>query len=133
MFNEIKEFANVTKVKFLLSRKLRNAYEKKDKKTLQKLVDEDFSYLIKHYKMFIDNFTKRWYFENYPNGLEVNQIYYGGCLLRIKDCKRRVVDFIKKDKPIYELEQPQLPPITKEKEDNIYVLNIKDLISFSPF
>lgn len=108
VFDTLAKLCEVLKTKYSLGIRTRNAYAKKDKKALSLLL-ADYDITISGVENFYSAFKKQWYIDNKPNGFEVQDIRLGGLIMRLKNCKQRLLDYIEgKENALSELEQPLL-------------------------
>lgn len=109
IFKTIKALDEVTELKFDLGLKTRRAYQSGDKETLKALSDNEYTKLIKKMKEFYSCFKNQWYIENKQGGFDIQDIRFGGNILRITHCKEMIDDYLKgKIDRIEELEQKLL-------------------------
>ncbi len=131
IFKSMASLCRVLSLKCDIGILTRNAYDKKDKNELKKLVsvyDEILVALDKFYR----NFKNQWFIENKPEGFEIQDARLGGLYFRIRHCKERLSDYIDgKIDRIEELELPLLP--YREGADGIPICNnnYKNIISAS--
>lgn len=94
--------------KYDLGIKIRGAYERGDKKALKQAVKEIDKALVELNQFYV-SFRAQWYKENKPQGFEVQDIRFGGLILRLKNCRKTLKDYLagKVDK-IPELEETLL-------------------------
>ena len=87
----------------------RAAYKSGDREALL-AVAEDYTATIAAVEAFEAAFRKLWLTENKPNGLEVNELRLGGLLLRLKNCRERLLAYLAGDKTaVAELDEELLP------------------------
>lgn len=110
VFNTASKLCDILSVKYELSLKTRQAYEKGDKLELKRLALEDYSKLPKLIKAFANAFKTQWFLDNKPHGFDIQEQRLGALLYRTESCKKRILDYVngKIDK-IDELEEKLLP------------------------
>ena len=87
----------------------RAAYKSGDRETLA-AVAEDYATTIKAVEDFEKTFRTLWMTENNPNGIEVSDIRLGGLMLRLKNCRDRLLAYLDgTEAKIAELEEDILP------------------------
>ena len=87
----------------------RAAYKSGDRETLA-AVAEDYAATIKAVEDFEKTFRTLWMTENNPNGIEVSDIRLGGLMLRLKNCRDRLLAYLDgTEAKIAELEEDILP------------------------
>ncbi len=79
--------------KYELGVKTREAYKAGDKEELLRLANEEYSRAEKNVTIFYRAFEKQWMAENKPQGFEIQEHRLGGLLMRLKSCKRRLIDY----------------------------------------
>ncbi len=131
IFKAMASLCQVLALKCEIGIKTRAAYGKKDKNELKKLVlvyDEILAALDKFY----NDYKTQWFYENKPEGFEIQDARLGGLYFRIRHCKERLSDYLDgKIDSIPELELPLLP--YREGADGVPVCNnnYKHIISAS--
>lgn len=93
LFESASALCNVLSTKYDLGVRTRNAYNAKDKTALTALVDE-YSVLLEKLENFYDKFSTLWYKENKPQGFEIQDHRFGGLMLRIKACQKRLKQYL---------------------------------------
>ena len=100
---------DVLSVKCQLTEKTRAAYEKSDRKALERLAQEDYLLTIEKVKQFHRIYRDFWMGENKPQGFEIQDIRMGGLCQRLETCRERLLDYCTgKLEKIEELEEAQL-------------------------
>lgn len=132
LFESAYRLMQVTKEKCLLSQKIYKAYVSNDKETLQTIIDDTLSILIKDTEVFYQAFKKQWMRENKSFGFEVQTVRLGGLVRRLKDVREILQAYCKGEiESIDILEEERLPfgyVGSKDRESlnyNIY----KDIVS----
>ncbi len=109
----------------------RNAYNQNKKSELQKLLSV-YDEILAALDDFYHKFRTQWFFENKPEGFEIQDARIGGLYFRIRHCRDRLSEYIdgKVDK-IEELELELLP--FRDRSDGIPICNNnwKSIISAS--
>ncbi len=86
----------------------RTLYASGDREALEPLVTE-YTKLIKRTEVFYTAFRTQWYHDNKPQGFEVHDVRLGGLLMRLKDCRDRLRDYVSGAvESLPELEEPML-------------------------
>lgn len=92
-----------------LGRRIRKAYDGKDKNALQAILHEDFPALDTDIRAMYYALKKSWYIENKSFGFEVQDQRFGGLLFRLQQCADRLQAYVNGDlDQIEELEEKQL-------------------------
>ena len=74
--------------------------------------------------MFYDSFKAQWYKDNKPFGFEVQDMRLGGLIMRLKNCRATINDYLNgKTDRIEELEQPVLPLNENHKKGTVVGFN----------
>ena len=109
LFSYLSSLCSFLEVKVALGKKLRAAYQKKDRQALAKLsprIEEATQRLAS----FMEESRSRWIKENKRQGLEISQIRLAGLKERLLETKRVVDEFLAgKISSIPELEETILP------------------------
>ncbi len=116
IFNMLAKLCEMLELKYDLGVRCRRYYQAKDKKSLQKLVDHEFTLLPERLTRFLTAYQEYWEKEKKTCGLEVEDIRIGGLIARTYHCKRMLEKYIKEDFEISELEQPLLDFYGKENQ-----------------
>lgn len=96
--------------KFDLGIRTRELYEKGDKEGLRALAEGDYTLFCEKWEAFYTAFRYQWETVNKTYGFEMQDMRLGGLLVRVKNCKRRLLDFADgKLDGIAELEEAVLP------------------------
>lgn len=112
LFKSLRALCDVLEVKFDLGVKTRKAYKANDRSALQKIVESEYTELLKRLDIFYDAFEEFWTTEKKPFGFEVQDIRLGGIKQRIVHCKRRLENYLAgKEARIPELEEEILQPL----------------------
>ncbi|MBQ8528249.1 MAG: beta-N-acetylhexosaminidase [Clostridia bacterium] len=107
--------------KYELGVKTRAAYKAGDKEELRHLVDEDYTAVINLLPDFYDAFRTQWELENKTCGFEVQDLRLGGLLMRMKNQKRMLEEYLDgKRTSIPELECEILQYRTREAGRSMY-------------
>lgn len=132
IFSSMAALCRVLSIKCEIGKHTRAAYAKNDKAELIRLVSV-YDELLQALDDFYRKYRTQWFFENKPEGFEVQDARLGGLYFRIRHCKERLCDYIdgRIDK-IDELETELLP--YKAGADGIPTCNNnwKNIISASP-
>ncbi|MBR5453922.1 MAG: beta-N-acetylhexosaminidase [Clostridia bacterium] len=95
--------------KFDLGIRTRTLYEKGDREGLRALAEGEYSVFEVKWEAFYGAFRYQWERVNKPYGFEMQDLRLGGLLTRVKNCKRRLLDYADgKTENIPELEEPVL-------------------------
>ncbi len=95
--------------KFDLGIRTRALYEKGDKEGLRALAEGDYTLFCEKWEAFYTAFRCQWETVNKTYGFEMQDMRLGGLLARVKNCKRRLLDFADgKTARIAELEEEVL-------------------------
>ena len=96
--------------KFDLGIRTRELYEKGDKEGLRALAEGDYTLFCEKWEAFYTAFRYQWETVNKTYGFEMQDMRLGGLLVRVKNCKRRLLDLADgKLDGIAELEEAILP------------------------
>lgn len=79
--------------KFDLGIRTRALYEKGDKEGLRALAEGDYALFCEKWEAFYTAFCHQWETVNKTYGFEMQDMRLGGLLVRVKNCKRRLLDF----------------------------------------
>ena len=80
-------------VKYDLGFRTRKAYKEKDINEL-KVICDDYSLAMERIEEFLTCFSKHWFEENKPHGIDVVEIRIGAILTRLRSARRRLLSFI---------------------------------------
>lgn len=95
--------------KFNLGICTRELYEAGDKKGLRTLAEGEYTRFEKNWEAFYNAYRYQWETINKTYGFEMQDLRLGGLLVRVKNCKRRLLDYVDgKITRIEELEEPVL-------------------------
>ena len=95
--------------KFNLGIRTRALYGKGDKEGLRALAEGDYTTFAKKWEAFYEAFRYQWEIVNKTYGYEMQDLRLGGLFARIRNCKRRLIDYADgKIESIAELEEPVL-------------------------
>ena len=108
LFKKSEHLMRVLKAKVSLTRRIREAYKSADKAKLQEIIKE-MKQLIQITEEFIEVYEEYHLHDNRGFGIEVNQLYMGSTIYRLKYAIRRIENFIRNDEKIDELEDGILP------------------------
>lgn len=109
LFDMHKKLLDVLTCKADLGARIRRAYQKNDRNELQRIVEQDFSYIHQALQLFGDAFRRVWLCENKPFGLEVQEQRLGGLMYRMKTCEERLKAYLAGEADaIEELEETSL-------------------------
>ncbi len=109
VFETQERLCRVLKYKYDLSLRTREAYLAGDKKALKKILKKTYKPLKKELEKLYLAFKYQWHVENKPFGFEIQDVRFGGLMLRIEHCRKVLKAYVKgKIKSIPELEAPVL-------------------------
>ena len=80
----------------MLFRSTRKAYQEKDINEL-KVICDDYLLAMERIEEFLTCFSKHWFEENKPHGIDVTEIRIGAILTRLRSARRRLLSFIAGD------------------------------------
>ena len=121
IFGAMASLCQVLALKCEIGKLTRTAYNNKDKNELKKLIDVYDKILAALDKFYYD-YRKQWFYENKPEGFEVQDARIGGLYFRIRHCKERLNDYIEgRIDTIEELDLELLP--YKPNADGVPVSN----------
>lgn len=108
VFTTMKALCDVLAVKYDLGVRTREAYASGDRENVRALLT-DYDLLVERIEIFYEAFRNQWMMENKPNGLEVHDTRIGGLVHRVRQCRRRLAEYVDGElKHIEELEEPVL-------------------------
>lgn len=111
LFENAAAYADVLIRKFDMGLRVRKAYSDGDKIELKRVADEIPS-VVAAIDEFLGTLRKRWFFENKPQGFEIQELRLGGVKERLSGVRKRLVDYAcGKVSSIPELDEPILPDI----------------------
>ncbi len=93
IFDTIIALCDVLELKAEIGVRARKAYHAGDKAELRRIV-EDYSDMIDRTETFYHVFRKQWYKENKPFGFEVQDIRFGGLIMRMKNCCNTLEEYL---------------------------------------
>lgn len=115
-FASMKALCDVLAIKFNLGVRTRKAYLADDKEQLRAML-LDYEEVLRRIEIFYEAFRTQWLIENKPHGLDSHDTRIGGLIYRIKDCKRRIEDYVDgKIERIEELEEPVLDFLCRDEK-----------------
>ena len=89
LFESASALCDVLSSKYDLGMRTRKAYQAGDKTTLKALVNE-YDVVLTKLETFYEKFSTLWHMDNKPQGFEIQDQRFGGLMLRIKVCKKRL-------------------------------------------
>lgn len=105
LFESASALCEVLAIKYDLGVRTRTAYKSNNKAELQQII-KDYEKTINKVNEFYEKFRILWFKENKANGFDVQDQRFGGLLMRLTDCRRRLIEFTEeKTKKIEELEE----------------------------
>ena len=111
--------------KYDLGVRTRRAYRAGDKEELSRIVNEDYSAIVRKLPTLIKAFRAQWDSENKHGGFEVQCMRFGGLLERMKDAKERLTLYLEgKIEKIEELEGEILQYQGRDQGKSIYLTNV---------
>lgn len=93
LFRTLSALCSVLEVKYALGVKTREAYQKNDRETLYALATKDFTEVIRRMKVLYKAFRTQWHTEYKTTGFDVQDHRFGGTMLRLEDCRERLLDY----------------------------------------
>lgn len=128
--------ADALSVKGPLGKKLHDAYARKDRAALRRLVREEIPLAMEKIRAYRSEREALWQEESRIFGFEVLDIRIGGLLARLESAGKRVEAFLNKETDrLPELEEERLPfrPVKEGEEHTLCACNTwKTIISASP-
>lgn len=125
IFENAANLCSALEIKYALGVKTRKAYLSGDKDALRNLAVNAYAKAEKEINIFYNSFRALWEKECKPVGFEVQDVRLGGLMLRIKNCRRRIIEYLEgKTESIPELEETILPLSGNDKEqlrDNVWL------------
>lgn len=116
MFEFLKNLCNVLSLKYELGVTTRKAYISGNKNELL-TITADYDRLVELLESFYESFRRMWFIENKPHGIDCQDARIGGLILRVKNCKRRIEEYLNGEiDNIVELEEPVLDPLCRRGE-----------------
>lgn len=114
IFDAVSKLCSVLEIKSGIGIRTRDVYKTKSKKELDDLI-ADYEKMIERTKSFYAAFRNQWFTENKANGFEVQDIRLGGLIMRMQNCRDRLIDYRDgKIDSIPELEEETLPWLKKK-------------------
>ena len=111
LFRNITAYMDVLISKFDMGLRVRKAYASNDKNELKQIADK-IPPLISAIDTFLETLRNRWFFENKPQGFEIQELRLGGVKERLVGVRKRLIDYADgKVSSIPELDEPILPDI----------------------
>lgn len=105
VFKTAKDLASVLELKYDMGVRIRKAYNHNNKVELLKIT-KDLDELVIRLESFYESFKYQWYKENNPEGFEIQTNRIGGLMLRCKEVKDLLLNFVEgKTNKIHTLEQ----------------------------
>lgn len=124
IFKCLKDLCRVLEYKYPLGVITRKAYLSKDDEKLNYIANVVYPRTIKRIEVFYDSFKAQWYKDNKPFGFEVQDMRLGGLIMRLKNCRATINDYLNgKTDRIEELEQPVLPLNENHKKGTVVGFN----------
>ena len=124
IFKTQKALSDVLSIKYNLGVELRSAYKANDKENLKTIANSTINKLIKLIKIFYREFASQWMKENKSFGFEVQDIRFGGLILRLEHVSQIINDYLNGKIPsILELETQLLNVACLPEETNGKSLN----------
>ncbi len=132
IFEMSAKLMKVFKIKAPLTKKIRNAYQNKDKQQLASCIEE-LKTLTVALEEFIEVFNRYFLTDYRTLGLEIQQIRYSSVLYRVKYAIQVIQNHIETNEKIDELEEKIVPIeyYPKVTETNSCMVDSKMLISYS--
>ena len=110
LFNTLIELCNVLELKSDIGVKLKKAYDENDKAALKKYANKVLPELISRYEAYYDAYRTQWYKYNKPFGFEIQDMRFGGLILRAKNAISLILDYVDgKIDSIPELAEERVP------------------------
>ncbi|WMJ21924.1 beta-N-acetylhexosaminidase [Paludicola sp. MB14-C6] len=110
LFDTLAKLCSVLELKCDIGVRLKTAYDKKDKVELARLANEICPEILARIDVYYAAFKKQWYNESRTGGFDVQDLRFGGLIMRIKTAMEMVNAYANSEiDAIMELEQPRLP------------------------
>ncbi len=93
LFDTASKLCAVLAYKSDIGIRTRELYESGDRQALEPII-ADYNKMIKRTEVFYQAFRAQWYTENKANGFEVHDIRLGGLIMRMKNCRDRLADYV---------------------------------------
>lgn len=94
IFDSLAALCDVLEIKAELGVRTRKAYKAGDRAELLRLANEDYPTLVKRINRFHKTVERRWYKENKPSGMEVQDCRIAGLAGRVDACRRRLLSYL---------------------------------------
>lgn len=108
LFETEQALCEVLAIKAELGIKTHQVYNSRNRDALKVLI-EDYKKLNKKLEVFYRAYKAQWFAENKPHGFDVQELRFGGLMLRVKSCTERLQELYEgKIDIIEELEEKQL-------------------------
>ncbi|MGN1095245.1 MAG: beta-N-acetylhexosaminidase [Eubacteriales bacterium] len=110
LFETQASLCDILSIKFDLGNITRALYKAGDKKALLCLAQNEYTECITLIEKFYSVFRSQWYKVNKTYGFEIQDIRLGGLIMRMKNCRERLIDYAEgKISDIPELSEAVLP------------------------
>ena len=120
IFRTYADLAETLVYKATLGLDITAAYKSGDKSSLEEIAAKRIPVTIKKLEKFYESHRYQWLADNKSIGFEVSDIRIGGLIMRLKEAKRVIEDYLRGDLDrIEELEQPRLPVSVGLKEGDV--------------
>lgn len=117
VFETLYRLADLLAVRANLGRDIYAAYNKGDTERLNEIAEKRIPAVIRKLNAFYEAHRTQWLKENKSFGFEVSDIRLGGLLMRLKQARRKIKEYLAGEiTAIEELEQKRLPLATNLKE-----------------
>lgn len=114
VFDTIIALCDVLELKAEIGIRTRKAYLAGDKSELRAIV-ADYGTMLDRTETLYQAFRKQWYKENKPFGFEVQDIRFGGLIMRMKNCRRTLEEYLSGAvSSIPELEEAPIASMTRK-------------------
>lgn len=124
VFETIAKLCDVLEIKAEIGIRTHKAYFDKNIDELKKIICE-YDEMIKRTEALYEAFKTQWLIENKPQGFDVQDIRFGGLIMRMKHCKERLQNFVDgKVESLPELEEKQIEIIHKKELVNDWCRNV---------
>ena len=115
LFSYMQDFCIALHHKFDLGIRTRTAYKNDDKNALQQLYEYDYGKFIEALKSFYKTFKSVWMKENKPQGFDIQDVRFGGLIMRTEHLREVLRDYCnRKIDKIEELEDEYLKIADRE-------------------
>lgn len=120
LFDTLAKLCNVLELKCDIGVRLKTAYEKKDNKELGRLANQVCPEILSRIDCYYKAFKKQWYNESRTGGFDIQDIRFGGLIMRIKTAMESVNLYINGEiDHISELEEPRLPFDCRKSDEGL--------------